>query len=317
MANRKLLRLLLIEADPDEEELICEALIEIDEGSLWRNWHACELVQAGTLAEALERLRRSTFDVVLLDLELPGTGAWLDAFQAIQAAAPGTAILVLAGEEQKDLATRLLHEGAQDVLIKAAIECEPLARAIRHAVERQRRLHAIQSAGIFDDLTGLYNARGFAVLAQHDFEIAARTGYPFTLAIVELTGLPEQPSLIQRDDRDMLVLRAGELLRSLFGASALVARLGPCRFGILSITVSESGAERLGDRFESEMRSLWGHHARFPVAVRTGAATFYPESCAGVEDLLEEAEHRMTRHVVHSGPLERTLAVGKSIMLAN
>ncbi len=38
----------------------------------------------------------------------------------------------------EDLANRLLRDGAQDVLVKAELECAPLARAIRYAIERQR-----------------------------------------------------------------------------------------------------------------------------------------------------------------------------------
>ena len=33
----------------------------------------------------------------------------------------------------------LIRSGAEDVLLKSELECAPLARAIRYAIERQRR----------------------------------------------------------------------------------------------------------------------------------------------------------------------------------
>ena len=47
--------------------------------------------------------------------------------------------MVLADEPDENLANRLLREGAQDVLVKPQIECAPLARSVRYAIERQRR----------------------------------------------------------------------------------------------------------------------------------------------------------------------------------
>ena len=94
------------------------------------------------LADALDCLRRDTFDAILLNLSLPDSPALLDSFLDVNACAEGAPILVLADEPDENLANRLLREGAQDVLVKAEMECAPLARAIRYAIERQRRTKA-------------------------------------------------------------------------------------------------------------------------------------------------------------------------------
>src|SRR5205807_998909 len=110
------------------------------------------------------------------------------------------------------------------------------------------------------------------------------------LALLDVSGFPERLSLKHRDDRDLLMIRAAELLRTLFGECALVARLGECRFGVVTIESSESGIERLASAFESELGSMWGGHMRFPLSVHAGVSTFCADRSAGLDELLEQAE---------------------------
>jgi DNA-binding NarL/FixJ family response regulator len=96
-------------------------------------------VQVGQLADAIDGLHRYTFDIVLVNLSLPDSPTLLDSFLGVHSNARGVPIVVLADDADENLANRLLREGAQDVLVKPELECAPLARSIRYAVERQRR----------------------------------------------------------------------------------------------------------------------------------------------------------------------------------
>ena len=69
--------------------------------------------------------------------------------------------MVLADEPDENLANRLLREGAQDVLLKSELECAPLARAIRYAIERQRRASAARASAFVDHLTGVLTRDAF------------------------------------------------------------------------------------------------------------------------------------------------------------
>ena len=140
MPDSKILKLLIAEDCVEDEQLLSEALLEIEENRLWCNWRASAIVPVDCLSDALDCLRRERFDAVLLNLSLPDSPALLDSFLEVIACAGSTPILVLADEADDHLANRLLRDGAQDVLLKSEIECLPLARAIRFAIERQRRM---------------------------------------------------------------------------------------------------------------------------------------------------------------------------------
>ena len=73
--------------------------------------------EAATAAEALDLVRAQAFDVVVLDLSLPGRGG-LDLLGEIKALRPELAVLVLTMHPEKQYAVRALKAGAAGYLTK-------------------------------------------------------------------------------------------------------------------------------------------------------------------------------------------------------
>src|SRR5579859_2800750 len=97
------------------------------------------------LAEALDYLERERPDVVLLDLNLDDSCGY-ETFRSMREAAPRTAILVLSGSDDEELAIRTVREGAQDYLVKGSFDGKLLLRAIRYALERKYSEEALRQS---------------------------------------------------------------------------------------------------------------------------------------------------------------------------
>jgi serine phosphatase RsbU (regulator of sigma subunit) len=121
-------RVLLVEDDEGDAFLVRELLL--DAGS------EVTLSRARTLAEATLALPGDV-DCVLLDLGLPDSDG-LEALRAVLEVAPSIAVLVLTGLADEHRGTEAVAGGAQDYLVKGAIDGQLLTRAIRYAVERKR-----------------------------------------------------------------------------------------------------------------------------------------------------------------------------------
>ena len=228
MRETKILHLLLVEDDLEDEQLLREALLEIDENRQWCNWRSCSMVPVDRLADALHCLRRSSFDVILLNLSLPDSPSLLDSFLEVSTCAGSAPILVLADEPDEHLANRLLREGAQDVLPKSELECAPLTRAIRYAIERQRRTRAARSSAFVDHLTGVLSRDAFLTVAAH---CAAKD----LLALVDIAA--------DRDALDPILIQAAEVLRTSFEPSAIIGRWDQSRFCVITSGLTEAAAE--------------------------------------------------------------------------
>lgn len=125
------LDILLVEDNPGDAGLVKEWLAEL--GGCFRIRHA------ERLTEALKNLTAGTPDLVLLDLMLPDS-AGLETVLAVRRQAPETGVVVFSGVQDETLALNAVRAGAQDFLVKGRTPPEMLARSMRYAVERQRRM---------------------------------------------------------------------------------------------------------------------------------------------------------------------------------
>ncbi|GFO60438.1 histidine kinase [Geomonas silvestris] len=129
------LRVLLVEDNPGDADLL---LFQLPEHGTTR-W---EVVCVGRLCEALDRVSREYFDIVLLDLGLPDSTG-METFRAMRFQAAKLPIIVLTGNQDERTGLEAIREGAQDYLVKGEVGSELLLRAVRYAIERGRTENAL------------------------------------------------------------------------------------------------------------------------------------------------------------------------------
>ncbi len=88
-----------------------------------------------TLAEAKDVFANSSFDVLLLDLNLPDSSG-IGTYEQMQALAPKLPIVIISAVSDERLAVECIRRGAQDYLVKGSITSETMTRVVRHAMAR-------------------------------------------------------------------------------------------------------------------------------------------------------------------------------------
>jgi len=91
---------------------------------------------AGSGEEALEMLGREPYDVVLLDVRMPGMGG-MKALPRIKELRPEAEVLALTGHASVDIASEMIGKGAADYLLKPC-PLDELLDGIRSAYDRGR-----------------------------------------------------------------------------------------------------------------------------------------------------------------------------------
>jgi PleD family two-component response regulator len=276
VTESKTLKLLLVEDDLQDEQLLREALIEIEEQRQWCNWHTSTVVHVEQLSDALDCLRRDRFDVVLLNLSLPDSPALLDSFLEASAHARGAPIVVLADQEDENLANRLLRQGAQDVVRKSELECSSLARSLRYSVERQRRTTALRSSPFMDDLTGTLTRQGFLTIAHHYVQLSRHNPQALLMASIDIAHFQERTQA-DREARELLLIQAAEVLRGAFEAPSLLGRVDSSRFGLIAVGLTETTVEALLNRAAADIENAAGG-GRLPATVHYSIAELDPDT---------------------------------------
>jgi len=97
----------------------------------------CEVVHVEQLADAEKKLKQQHFDVVLLDLHLPDSWG-LDTFLKLHADFPDIPVILLAAVDDENIARRAMEAGAEDYLLKSALEPAVLQHCVGRATHRRR-----------------------------------------------------------------------------------------------------------------------------------------------------------------------------------
>ena len=77
----------------------------------------CEIVEASDGRKALEMLEKEPFDLILLDIKMPGFSG-LDILKKVKAAYPATEVIMVTAYDSEQVAREALEAGAADYIIK-------------------------------------------------------------------------------------------------------------------------------------------------------------------------------------------------------
>ena len=129
MADSRLVEfdILFVEDNSGDRDLIIKHLEQSG-----RSFH---IETAGSLAEALQKQNERSFDIVLLDLDLPD-GMGLEPLTRFRSHAPEIPIIVLTGLDDEETGLEAIRNGAQDYLVKGQVNANLMVRSLLHAVER-------------------------------------------------------------------------------------------------------------------------------------------------------------------------------------
>ena len=124
------IRALLVEDNPTDALLLLEKLREVS-GTDFAPTHVKRL------GDAMARLAKEEFDVVILDLGLPDSRG-TDTLVRLRKHFPSLPVVVLTGLDDSGMGIKVLQLGAQDYLVKGQFPTPMLGRSLQYAIERHR-----------------------------------------------------------------------------------------------------------------------------------------------------------------------------------
>jgi two-component system cell cycle response regulator len=266
--------------------------------------------RARRLSEALHLVDAGGVNVALVHLQLPDAQGVLIVSE-IQRAAPNVPLLMLSDRPDDSMAAAALHEGAQDFLIMADLTESVLARSVCHAIARQRLQTTLRSLSLNDELTGLYNRRGFVSLAENRQKLAVREGARTSLIFGDFDDLKYVNDTFGHPEGDRALQEMADVFRECFRASDIIARIGGDEFCALLADASESNEILIRERLQRALevrnrRSGRAYRLSLSVGIAhiTGSAGFEAQLAkADAEMYLQKRNKRAREHA--SGALHK------------
>jgi len=244
---------------------------------------------------SLGRLARGGIDVVLLAMSLSARRGFAT-FTELRTRAPAVPFLFLSNAEDERNGLEAVRAGAQDFLVKSEVDGPVLAHALRLAIERNRLHAALLDLALVDDLTGLYNRRGFLTLATRDLRLARRGNETLLVAFADLDDLKGVNDTAGHAVGDGALRDTAALLRRTFRDSDLVARIGGDEYAVLVRHAGPASAGVLAERLKRQVRDFNRRAARpYQVSISLGFATHKASTLASVAGLLDRADRALYR----------------------
>jgi len=238
-------RVLLVDNRPDDVHLFEQIL-----GAT--NTAHYSLATASQLSEVAPQIVRMRPELVVVDLDLPDSKG-LETLRCVRDIARETPVIVLTASNDEETGIRALQNGAQDYLLTSEVNQRTLPRAFRYALERHRLKTALTSQSITDELTHLYNRRGFLSMAQRHLDLARRNQTSHLLLYADLDGLKQINKALGHEDGDHALREAAHVLRCSFRDTDILARLGSDEFAVLAVDARSEHSPLILNRIAQEV----------------------------------------------------------------
>jgi diguanylate cyclase (GGDEF)-like protein len=166
--------------------------------------------------------------------------------------------------------------------------------ASKNISERKRIEDELRALSLTDELTGLYNRRGFFTLADQQLKFANRNKKGMFLLSADLDNLKEINDTLGHEQGDLLLFETASILRKSFRDSDIIARLGGDEFVILATETPETTIESLTIRLKA---NLDAHNTEgnkpYNLSFSMGMIQYNPDHPSSIEELLSQADKLM------------------------
>ncbi|MEE8597116.1 MAG: sensor domain-containing diguanylate cyclase [bacterium] len=155
----------------------------------------------------------------------------------------------------------------------------------------------LRARTLVDELTGLYNRRGFLALAGQHLKLGQRTKKGSALLFADYDNLKQINDTLGHQKGDQALVDTADVFRKTFRTSDIIARYGGDEFVVLAIGARKHSLDTLTIRLQ---RNLEDHYKKDncpnKLSLSIGSA-YYDSKCpCTIEDLLVQADKSMYNH---------------------
>jgi len=165
--------------------------------------------------------------------------------------------------------------------------------AVWGAVKQALLDRELRYLALTDDLTCLFNRRGFFAAATQHIKLAQRNGQKLLLLFCDVDNLKKINDSYGHREGDLALIHAADALEQTFRDSDIMARLGGDEFVVLATEASVQTSEILLRRLEKALKKSNAGESRYQLSLSVGMARFDPKRAVSLGELMAQADAAM------------------------
>ncbi|CAH2214404.1 diguanylate cyclase domain-containing protein [Tepidibacter aestuarii] len=166
--------------------------------------------------------------------------------------------------------------------------------SIRDTTEKVRLREKLKIQSLTDELTSLYNRRGFFSIVEHKIKFAKRNRKGMVLFFIDIDGMKVINDNLSHIQGDCALVGASNILKNTFNENDVLARIGGDEFAALCMDVDEQyGKELINKLLDKQMEFNNKNDHPFNISMSIGYAYFDPENPIDIKELIARADKLM------------------------
>jgi diguanylate cyclase (GGDEF)-like protein/PAS domain S-box-containing protein len=165
---------------------------------------------------------------------------------------------------------------------------------IRDITDRKRLLEDLQALSLGDELTGMFNRRGFFYVGRQQLKTARRMNLGVLCLFIDVDGLKKINDTFGHPEGDRALMETARILRETFRESDIIGRLGGDEFAVLVIDDKDHGGDAVIHRLQERIQQSNGDWKRgYDISLSVGVYRYYPQSQETLDDLVRKSDALM------------------------
>jgi diguanylate cyclase (GGDEF)-like protein/PAS domain S-box-containing protein len=170
-----------------------------------------------------------------------------------------------------------------------------LIHIIRDITKRKKIEKKLETISNSDELTGLFNRRGFFMLSEQHRRLADRNKRGMSLLYLDLDGMKAINDKFGHKAGDQALIDTANILKKTFRQSDIIARIGGDEFSVLITDHSEPDIENIIIKHVQDKLRIYNEQGirNYKLSLSIGIAHYHSENPCSIDEFLTKADESM------------------------
>ena len=160
--------------------------------------------------------------------------------------------------------------------------------------DRKKMIEELRTLSLKDDLTGLFNRRGFFTIASEFLKLADRKKTRMFLLFLDVDNLKKINDTLGHYRGDQALVEIANILRTTFRSSDIIGRMGGDEFAVFPLETSKDCIPGIEDRLRKNIAGFNENKKNlFELSVSIGVSFYDPIHPSSIDELLVRADKVM------------------------
>lgn len=161
----------------------------------------------------------------------------------------------------------------------------------------KRMEEELRVLSLIDELTGLYNRRGFFTLVEQLLKQARRMKKGILMLYADIDNMKKINDVFGHKEGDVALIEIANILKANYRESDIIARIGGDEFIVIPVGTIGDDIEKIIERLEKSLQIYNSEKKReYKLSLSMGIAFYDPENPCSVEELLVQGDKLMYKH---------------------